>query len=53
MNVICIGAHPDDAEVHAGGAMVKWARAGHRVWFDPAIVVRFGVHVDYDNSHKS
>ncbi len=31
MNVICIGAHPDDAEVHAGGACLKWARAGHRV----------------------
>lgn len=33
MNVICIGAHPDDCEVHAGGTAVKWVRAGHRVQF--------------------
>ena len=31
MNIVCIGAHPDDPEWHAGGTMVKWARAGHRV----------------------
>lgn len=33
MNIACIGAHPDDAEVHAGGVCVKWARLGHRVLF--------------------
>ena len=32
MNIVCIGAHPDDAEVFAGGTCVKWARLGHRVW---------------------
>ena len=26
-----IGAHPDDCELNAGGAAVKWARAGFRV----------------------
>lgn len=31
MNLMCIGAHPDDAEVFAGGLMVLFARAGHRV----------------------
>ena len=31
MNIVCIGAHPDDAEVHAGGTCLKWARLGHRV----------------------
>ena len=31
MNIVCIGAHPDDAEFYAGGTLVKWARLGHRV----------------------
>lgn len=31
MNIVCIGAHPDDAEVFAGGTCVKWVRQGHRV----------------------
>ncbi|MBN2309450.1 MAG: PIG-L family deacetylase [Candidatus Hydrogenedentes bacterium] len=33
MNVVCIGAHPDDCECFAGGTAVKWARKGHRVLF--------------------
>lgn len=33
MNVVCIGAHPDDCEVFAGGTAVKWARKGFRVLF--------------------
>jgi len=33
MNIVCIGAHPDDCEFHAGGAAVLWARAGFRVLF--------------------
>lgn len=32
MNIVCIGAHPDDAEVFAGGTLIRWADAGHRVW---------------------
>lgn len=31
MNIVCFGAHPDDAEWYAGGTLVKWVRAGHRV----------------------
>jgi N-acetylglucosamine malate deacetylase 1 len=31
MNIVCIGAHPDDAEFHAGGTLFAWARAGHAV----------------------
>lgn len=33
MNIVCIGAHPDDCEVFTGGTSVKWARLGHRVLF--------------------
>jgi LmbE family N-acetylglucosaminyl deacetylase len=33
MNIVCIGAHPDDCECFAGGSAVLWARAGHRVLF--------------------
>lgn len=31
MNIVCIGAHPDDPEVFAGGMMTLFARAGHNV----------------------
>ena len=31
MNIVCVGAHPDDAEVFAGATCLKWARLGHRV----------------------
>ena len=30
-NIICFGAHPDDAEYKSGGTAALWARAGHRV----------------------
>lgn len=33
MNIVCIGAHPDDCECFAGGTAVKWARMGHKVQF--------------------
>lgn len=32
MNIVCIGAHPDDAEWYAGGSMVIWAEKGHKVY---------------------
>ncbi len=31
MNIVCIGAHPDDSEFYAGGTLIQWARGGHRV----------------------
>ena len=31
MNIVCIGAHPDDCEVFAGGTCAKWAAQGHHV----------------------
>ncbi|MFO7975350.1 MAG: PIG-L family deacetylase [Candidatus Hydrogenedentota bacterium] len=33
MNIVIIGAHPDDCEAYAGGTAVKWGRAGHNVLF--------------------
>ena len=33
MNIVCIGAHPDDCECFVGGTAVLWAQAGHRVLF--------------------
>ncbi len=32
MNIVCIGAHPDDAEWYAGGSMILWAEKGHNVY---------------------
>ena len=33
INVLMIGAHPDDCEVGAGGLAIQYARLGHRVKF--------------------
>jgi LmbE family N-acetylglucosaminyl deacetylase len=33
LNIIVFGAHPDDCDIRAGGAGIKWAKAGHRVRF--------------------
>jgi len=31
LNIICFGAHPDDAEYKSGGTAALWASQGHRV----------------------
>ena len=31
MNILAIGAHPDDIEFGCGGALIKYANAGHNV----------------------
>src|SRR5690242_3194314 len=31
LRIIVFGAHPDDAELKAGGTAAKWAKAGHAV----------------------
>lgn len=33
INVVVIGAHPDDADTSAGGTAIKFAEMGHRVLF--------------------
>ncbi len=31
LRILVFGAHPDDAELRAGGCAIKWARLGHKV----------------------
>ena len=32
MNILAIGAHPDDIEVGCGGTLAKYARSGHEIY---------------------
>ena len=32
MNILAIGAHPDDIEIGCGGMLIKAARNGHSVY---------------------
>lgn len=32
MNVLAIGAHPDDIEFGCGGSLIKYAKAGHSIY---------------------
>jgi LmbE family N-acetylglucosaminyl deacetylase len=33
LRILCLGAHPDDCELKAGGVAAKWAALGHQVKF--------------------
>lgn len=33
LNIVVVGAHPDDADLTAGGTAIQFARLGHRVLF--------------------
>lgn len=33
INIVVIGAHPDDCDIDAGGTAIQFAKAGHRVLF--------------------
>jgi LmbE family N-acetylglucosaminyl deacetylase len=33
INVVVIGAHPDDCDIDAGGTAILWTKAGHNVMF--------------------
>lgn len=44
MNILCVGAHPDDIELMAGGSILYWLDVGHNVhglnftdgvWYSP------------------
>ena len=32
MNILAIGAHPDDVEIHCGGTLAKFASQGHKIF---------------------
>jgi LmbE family N-acetylglucosaminyl deacetylase len=32
MNILTIGAHPDDLELGCGGVLLKAVKQGHNVW---------------------
>ncbi|MDA2916152.1 PIG-L family deacetylase [Nitrospinae bacterium AH_259_B05_G02_I21] len=32
MNILAIGAHPDDIEIGCGGTLIKYSREGHQVY---------------------
>ncbi|MCS7104764.1 MAG: PIG-L family deacetylase [Thermofilaceae archaeon] len=33
MNVLVVQAHPDDADIHIGGTVAKWAADGCEVYY--------------------
>ena len=39
MNILAIGAHPDDIEFGCGGTLLKYANAGHNVYL---LVLSYG-----------
>lgn len=45
LNVVVIGAHPDDADIRAGGTAILLAKAGHKVLFVSVTNGQSGHHV--------
>ncbi|MHB0878110.1 MAG: PIG-L deacetylase family protein [Anaerolineae bacterium] len=45
LNILCIGAHPDDCDLRVGGFAIKYARLGHRVKFVSLCNGNAGHHV--------
>ncbi len=46
MNIVCIGAHPDDPEFYAGASLALWAAQGHKVLSVSLTDGRIGHHAD-------
>ena len=46
MNIVCIGAHPDDPEFYAGASLALWAAQGHKVWSVSLTDGRIGHHAE-------
>ncbi len=46
MNIVCIGAHPDDPEFYAGASLILWAARGHNVLSVSLTDGRIGHHAD-------
>ncbi len=38
LNILCVGAHPDDLEIGMGGAIARQSAAGHKVLMAVAVV---------------
>lgn len=49
MNVLAIGAHPDDIDIYAGGTMLRYAERGDTVKFCVVTSGNIG-HYDYDRA---
>ncbi len=32
MNILAIGAHPDDIEIGCGGTLIKYSKKGHNIF---------------------
>ena len=43
MNIVCFGAHPDDAEVFAGGTCVKWVIISLVIWLKSNMSTKLSV----------
>lgn len=44
MNILAIGAHPDDTDILCGGTLALYAQAGHTVFVAVATNGKCGIH---------